>query len=56
MKKICLALVLFAMMYSSTLGQKKEQGRLENAWRVMKEILDIADDMPQSVIVPRRVW
>jgi hypothetical protein len=44
------------MMYSSALGQTEEQGRLENAGRVIKEILDIADDMPQSVIVPRRVW
>jgi SH3 domain-containing YSC84-like protein 1 len=50
MKKICCAVVLFAMMYSPVFGQKKEQDRVENAGKVMKEILDIPDDIPQSVI------
>jgi SH3 domain-containing YSC84-like protein 1 len=50
MKKICFAAVLFAITYSAALGQKKEQDRVENAGRVMREILNIPDDIPQSVI------
>ena len=32
------------------LGQKKEQDRVENAGRVMQEIMNIPDDIPQDVI------
>ena len=31
-------------------GQKKEQDRVENAGRVMQEIMNIPDDIPQDVI------
>jgi len=38
------------MMSLSAFGQKKEQERVANAGTVMKEILNIPDDIPQSVI------
>jgi lipid-binding SYLF domain-containing protein len=38
------------MMSLSAFGQKKEQERVANAGTVMQEILNIPDDIPQSVI------
>lgn len=49
MKRI-FAAVLLLLIGSPAFGQKKEQDRVENAGMVMKEILDIPDDIPQSVI------
>ncbi len=49
MKKAWFGIVLL-MIGSSAFGQKKEQGRVTNAGNVMKEILNIPDDIPQSVI------
>jgi SH3 domain-containing YSC84-like protein 1 len=45
-----LALALTAVLALPASAQKKEQDRLENAGQVMKEIMDIPDDIPQSVI------
>jgi SH3 domain-containing YSC84-like protein 1 len=42
-----------ALFYSSSVradDKTKDEGRLENAGLVMKEILDIPDDIPQSLI------
>src|SRR5271154_4915030 len=50
MKKVSLAVVLFMMAGSSAFGQQKEQDRVANSGRVMQEILNIPDDIPQSVI------
>jgi lipid-binding SYLF domain-containing protein len=50
MKRICTAFVLLIIMASPMFGQKKEQERVGNAGRVMQEILNIPDDIPQSVI------
>lgn len=50
MTRVCFAVVLFVMICSPAFGQKKERARVENAGRVMKEILNIPEDIPQSVI------
>jgi SH3 domain-containing YSC84-like protein 1 len=50
MKKACLALVLLAMLALSAFGQKKEQDRVENAGKVMREITNVPDDIPQDVL------
>lgn len=50
MKNICLALALVAMFALNAAAQDKEEDRVENAGRVMKEIMDIPDNIPQSVI------
>ena len=42
--------ILLIMIASSAFAQTKEQDRVENAGRVMKEIFNIPDDIPQSVI------
>ena len=43
-------LALMAGIAITAHAQSKEQGRVENAGKVMKEIMDIPDDIPQSVI------
>src|ERR1700689_1588068 len=50
MKRISFAVVLCVLMSSSAFGQQKEQDRVANAGNVMQEILNIPDDIPQSVI------
>ncbi|MFZ1206180.1 MAG: lipid-binding SYLF domain-containing protein [Candidatus Acidiferrales bacterium] len=45
-----LAAVLTMALAPAAAAQGKEQDRVENAGRVMKEIMDIPDDIPQSVI------
>jgi lipid-binding SYLF domain-containing protein len=53
MKRFLKMLIPFALMSAFALpaaAQKKEQGRVENAGRVVKEIMDIPDDIPQSII------
>ena len=42
--------VLLAVIASPAFGQGKEEDRVANAGSVMKEILNIPDDIPQSVI------
>jgi lipid-binding SYLF domain-containing protein len=50
MKKVLLGVALLVMVGAPAFGQKKEQDRVANAGNVMKEILNIPDDIPQSVI------
>jgi lipid-binding SYLF domain-containing protein len=50
MKSVWLGIVLLLIVGLSAFGQSKEQDRVENAGRVMQEILNIPDDIPQSVI------
>ncbi len=50
MKNIVLALGLVVMFALNAAAQDKEQDRVENAGKVMKEIMDIPDNIPQSVI------
>src|ERR1700751_5862865 len=48
--RFLLAFMLTAALALSTPAQSKEQDRLENAGKVVKEIMDIPDNIPQSVI------
>lgn len=50
MKRVSLAAILLVVIALPALGQKKEQDRVENAGTVMKEIANIPDDIPQSVL------
>jgi SH3 domain-containing YSC84-like protein 1 len=50
MKRIWFVAVLLIVIGSPAVGQKKEQDRVANAGRVMQEILNVPDDIPQSVI------
>jgi len=50
MRRVWFGVVLLAMTSLSGFGQKKEQDRVANAGTVMQEILNIPDDIPQSVI------
>src|SRR5580698_2013027 len=50
MKRFCLGLLLLAVVAWPALGQDKEQDRVENAGKVAQEIMNIPDDIPQSVI------
>lgn len=45
-----MALAVIALLALPAAAQKKEQNRVENAGRVMKEIMDIPDNIPQSLI------
>src|SRR6202041_4214669 len=48
--KFLLAFMLTAALAFSAYAQSKEQDRVENAGKVVKEIMDIPDNIPQSVI------
>jgi lipid-binding SYLF domain-containing protein len=50
MERVWFGVVLLAMIGSPAFGQKKEQERVANTGKVMQEILNIPDDIPQSVI------
>jgi SH3 domain-containing YSC84-like protein 1 len=50
MKRVWMGAVLLVMIGLPAFGQKKEQDRVANAGTVMQEILNIPDDIPQSVI------
>lgn len=50
MKKVCALFTLLFMIGSSAFAQSKEQDRVANAGQVMKEILNIPDDIPQNII------
>ena len=50
MKKILGVITLLAIIALPVFGQEKEQSRVANAGQVMKEVLNIPDDIPQSVI------
>ncbi len=50
MKRVCAVLVLLTMIAAPVFAQKKEQDRVANAGNVTSEILNVPDDIPQSVI------
>ena len=50
MKKVWLGAVLLAVIALPAFGQDKEQDRVANAGKVMSEIMNIPDNIPQSVI------
>ncbi len=49
-KRALAALGLVAMLAVPAFGQDKEQDRVENAGKVMTEIVNIPDDIPQDVL------
>jgi lipid-binding SYLF domain-containing protein len=50
MKKAWLTAVLMGVLALPALSQDKEEDRVENAGKVAQEIMNIPDDIPQSVI------
>ena len=50
MRKVWPVVAVIAVLAQPMAAQNKEQGRVENAGKVMKEIMDIPDDIPQGVI------
>ena len=50
MRKILIATALLPALLLPAFAQDKESDRVKNAGQVMKQILDIPDDIPQSVI------
>src|SRR6202453_3881383 len=50
MKRVCVAMMLLVSMALPAFAQEKEQARVANAGQVMQEILNIPDDIPESVI------
>jgi lipid-binding SYLF domain-containing protein len=50
MKKEWISVGLLAALALPAFGQKKEEERVENAGKVMKEILNAPDGIPQSVL------
>src|SRR6202046_4154410 len=50
MKIVLLAVFLLTIISAPAFAQKKEADRVANAGRVMHEIMNIPDDIPQSVI------
>jgi lipid-binding SYLF domain-containing protein len=50
MKRICIAALLLAAIAAPTFAQNKERDRVENSGKVIKEIFNIPDNIPQSVL------
>ena len=50
MKRILLVLVSIIAIATPLCAQDREEDRVENAGKVMKEIMDIPDNIPQSII------
>jgi lipid-binding SYLF domain-containing protein len=50
MRKIWLSIPLLSLLALPAVAQDKEEDRVENAGKVMKEILDAPDSIPQSVL------
>jgi SH3 domain-containing YSC84-like protein 1 len=50
MKRIWLPLVFVILIALPVLAQDKEQDRVDNAGKVVQEIMNIPDDIPQNVI------
>ena len=50
MKKVILGFAVLALLALPAVGQDKEEDRVEKAGTVIKEIMDIPDDVPQDVI------
>ena len=50
MKRLTAVLTLFSLLAVNAWAADKEQDRVENAGRVMQEILNVPDDIPQSLL------
>jgi lipid-binding SYLF domain-containing protein len=49
-KRICALVVLLSLMVPCVWAASKEAKRVENAGKVMQEILNVPDDIPQSLL------
>ena len=51
MTRICVGLICFSFVAALAFADaKKEQGRVENSGKVIKEILDVPDNVPQDLL------
>jgi len=50
MRKLTLVLALFSLVATSAWAANKETERVENAGKVMQEILNVPDDIPQTLL------
>jgi SH3 domain-containing YSC84-like protein 1 len=50
MNKVLILLALLALTGATSLAQNKQEKRVENAGEVIKEILDVPDNVPQSLL------
>jgi len=50
MNKVLIPLALLALTGATSLAQNKQEKRVENAGEVIKEILDVPDNVPQSLL------
>lgn len=50
MNKVLILLALLALTGATSLAENKEEKRVENAGEVIKEILDVPDNVPQSLL------
>src|ERR1700687_142811 len=50
MKRLVMVVGVLSLLALPAFGQKKEEERVANAGTVIKEILDVPDDVPQDVI------
>ena len=50
MKKVLILLALLALTGATSVAENKEEKRVENAGEVIKEILDVPDNVPQSLL------
>ena len=50
MKRILLLLAVIALVGLPALAQKDENNRIENAGKVMVEILNVPDDIPADIL------
>lgn len=50
MKKVLCVFAVMAFATVSAFAQKKEAGRVQNAGKVMQEILDVPDNIPQDLM------
>src|SRR6202521_2997321 len=50
MKRVLLGVILLIVIALPAFGQKKEEDRVANAGKVMQEIVNIPDDIPQDVL------
>jgi SH3 domain-containing YSC84-like protein 1 len=50
MTRVCAVFVLLTVIAAPVFAQEKERDRVANAGNVMREVLNIPDDIPQSVI------
>jgi hypothetical protein len=57
MNKVCVALIGFLFLAAFAFADaKKEQERVENSGKVIKEILDVPDNVPRIFSIKPNAW